>query len=530
MSLLRQLADQGHTVIIVTHATKNIAKCHKVAFLANGYMAFYGSPAEALTYFGKKDFDEIYSEINKYNVYKNARQTTINHENAAVKFKKDPLYYKNVQSRLPAAQTRRSGHVKINRGNAASSFIGQFGILSQRNIDILKRDKKSLALMLLIAPIIGMMFFLFWNWGMLDKTTGNARFVLTNLFMTAVVCCLVGALSSMREIVKEAEIYRRERMVFLNIIPYVLSKIWVAILISLYSATVFLVFLELAGAWPPTGIIPAVLVTMFLAVLGGSAMGLLISSISDNQNITPLLLVLILVPQLIFGGIIPSSQIKMPGQAISNLTSTKWAFESLVKISGIGDSVISDPSWAIASDATHSAQAGDCPCKGENIFTKCNFPGIMKYYVREINEPEPLKPDLAKQDFQKPGDPPTPPYVPTSDAGGGTWQKDIQNWTNVSMKNWQDKVTKYQNDVKKYELEVNDYRDNKISVWQNQYQRWKETRSKAIGEAEGTIKAVNDDYGTAFRCDVASNWLILVIMICSCLVLVLLMLKWKDSF
>jgi ABC-type multidrug transport system ATPase subunit len=73
MQLLRQLADQGRTIVLVTHATKNVMLADKVIFLARGgYLAWFGPPEEALTFFDQYrtdrerrtraiEFDEIYA-------------------------------------------------------------------------------------------------------------------------------------------------------------------------------------------------------------------------------------------------------------------------------------------------------------------------------------------------------------------------------------------------------------------------------------------------------------------------------------
>ena len=168
--------------------------------------------------------------------------------------------------------------------------------------------------------------------------------------MAAVICCLVGALASMREIVKEADIYRRERMVTLKIVPYVLSKIWMAVLVALYCAGVFILFMKLAGHWPPPETTLDVYVTLTLGILAGMLIGLLISVLSPNQNVTPLLLILVLVPQILFGGIISAEQLGKPAEVISYTTSTKWTFESLVTISGIGKDIATDPCWQMTTE------------------------------------------------------------------------------------------------------------------------------------------------------------------------------------
>src|SRR6476661_3866552 len=48
MYLLRKLADKGHTIVLVTHATSNINVCDYVCFLAaGGRVAYFGPPEEA---------------------------------------------------------------------------------------------------------------------------------------------------------------------------------------------------------------------------------------------------------------------------------------------------------------------------------------------------------------------------------------------------------------------------------------------------------------------------------------------------
>src|SRR3990172_8349479 len=79
MQLMRRLADQGRTIILITHATKNVMLADKVIFLARGgYLAWFGPPEEALEYFdqyrsererraGKIEFDEIYAILDNPN-------------------------------------------------------------------------------------------------------------------------------------------------------------------------------------------------------------------------------------------------------------------------------------------------------------------------------------------------------------------------------------------------------------------------------------------------------------------------------
>jgi ABC-type multidrug transport system ATPase subunit/pSer/pThr/pTyr-binding forkhead associated (FHA) protein len=62
---LNILADQGRTVVLVTHATANIEQCDHVAFLAQGRLAYYGPPAEAISFFDAYDFADIYVKLSE---------------------------------------------------------------------------------------------------------------------------------------------------------------------------------------------------------------------------------------------------------------------------------------------------------------------------------------------------------------------------------------------------------------------------------------------------------------------------------
>ena len=92
MRLLRRLADEGRTVVLVTHATKNVMTCDKVVFLARGgHLAYFGGPDEALRYFDVSDFDEIYTRLEEGKAHDWGRR-----------FRTSQSYRENVESRLAA--------------------------------------------------------------------------------------------------------------------------------------------------------------------------------------------------------------------------------------------------------------------------------------------------------------------------------------------------------------------------------------------------------------------------------------------
>jgi ABC-type multidrug transport system ATPase subunit len=165
MALLRRLADQGRTIILVTHATNNINACDYVCFLAQGgRLAYFGPPNEAKAFFGKTDFAEIYSTLEP-----TKEQPDIPAQ-AEARFLASPEYASYVARSLQDGQTRQTQlqsrkliqpeakkvRKRAKRGNAWS----QFSLLSQRYLELLKNDTGNLLILLLQAPIIAIMLVL----------------------------------------------------------------------------------------------------------------------------------------------------------------------------------------------------------------------------------------------------------------------------------------------------------------------------------------------------------------------------------
>ena len=92
-------------------------------------------------------------------------------------------------------------------------------------------------------------------------------------------------MSQMREFVKEADIYKRERLVNLRIVPYVTSKIWVAMVLALWHALAYAI-LQYVGFKMPGGVVEffQVYITLVLAVITGMMLGLLASALAANAG------------------------------------------------------------------------------------------------------------------------------------------------------------------------------------------------------------------------------------------------------
>ena len=156
MYLLRKLADKGHTIVLVTHATNNINNCDYVCFLAQGgRLAYFGPPDGAKTYFGKSDFTEIYTALEPTDEKPDAP------EEAEARFKLSPEYQEYIAQPLRKVMTdtgsNLNGQSKVLKRPKRGNPFKQFVLLSQRNFELLKNDTSTLILLLLQAPLLALL-------------------------------------------------------------------------------------------------------------------------------------------------------------------------------------------------------------------------------------------------------------------------------------------------------------------------------------------------------------------------------------
>lgn len=331
MQLLRKLANQGRTIILVTHATANIRICDRVVFLGRGgRLCYCGSSREALNFFSVNtgDFADIYNEL----------ETSDENINEWVNnFRQSEYYRRYIANHLSIDNLKPPTNLPPKQ--QPTSFGKQLFILVQRYFKLILRDPINLGLALLTAPI-GISLILF---AVKDKNPfiGEpeptlAPLALRVLFVFTCACLWVGLSSSLQEIVKESAIYIRERLVNLGLFAYLSSKVIVlGLLAALQTLLVVLVIIigfknpqpELIS-WPI-----GVSITTFLTLISCISLGLMISSIVKNGSQANSALPLILLPQIIFSGVL----FEMTGIAskFSWLMLSRWsvaAYGALVNV------------------------------------------------------------------------------------------------------------------------------------------------------------------------------------------------------
>ncbi len=388
MQLLRKLADKGHTIILVTHATTNIRVCDYVCFLARGgRLVYYGPPDDALSYFGVQSYAEIYNALDPTDDHKDAPKE------AEERFKHSPYYARYVAGPLNQELEEHENLEELNmpvKLAKRGSPWRQFRILTRRYLELLKNDVVNLAILLLQAPIIGIILYYLAGPATFSSTSvttcplhanplsqsgpivslscqrvvdllnspQGAQFAAqqgmskqqilqaaiapnsgadaqTLLFIMAFAAVMFGVINGVRAIVREVPIYRRERMVNLGIVPYMFSKIVVLGILSLIQSAILVYMVNLKAPYHQGIFLPPfaeIYISMALTALAGLMIGLLLSALAPNTDRAMSLVPLILIPQVIFSGTVFNLNSPVL-QAVGALFAARWA------IAGMGSTI-----------------------------------------------------------------------------------------------------------------------------------------------------------------------------------------------
>lgn len=335
MYTLRKMADEGRTIILITHATANIVQVDHVGLLSQGQLVFFGPPQEAQAFFVVDDFADIYEKIEHNGL--EWRQVFTQGKPAAYQ----KYVMRRQQNRPVAGASGPSSGLQLSPRQA----IRQLLTLSQRMVRLTFSDPIAFFVSLLVMPLVGVLQ------GAASETfefTGdpailqNAALAAENLtsnylpaisaqtfgFGMSILAFLVGAFGGSQELLKERSVYLRERMINLQLWPYLGSKFLVFGLFASVQVALYLLVLSLQVELPADGVLfkgfLELWITLWLTVMVGVATGLFISALSSHSTMAVYLVLVVVFFQYIFGGAIHNLRDK-PVEFQSYIAATRWA-------------------------------------------------------------------------------------------------------------------------------------------------------------------------------------------------------------
>ncbi|MBM7172228.1 FHA domain-containing protein [Streptomyces sp. G44] len=333
MHMLRGLADDGRTVIVVTHSVLSLDVCDRLLVLAaGGRIAFYGPPRDALPFFGFPQWPEAFEafEGDRDRDWARDYQLSPLHQRYIVNSSAQPYLVS-----LPQDGAATPG--SFAPPPKPQSWGSQLRTLVRRYAAALGADRTFLAIMIALPFVMGAMARALAGSRLTQETAMNALLIL------CVGGVLTGAANAVRELVKERVIYRRERAVGLSRSAYLMSKVVVLGTVTVLQAVVLtLVALLGVDLNAPRGegvlLPPLVEVTLAVALLAFTAMmlGLLVSALVRKEEVTMPLLVFLAIVQVVFCGALLKLN-GVPGvEQLAWLVPSRWALGAMAGTIGLG--------------------------------------------------------------------------------------------------------------------------------------------------------------------------------------------------
>ncbi|USQ87515.1 FHA domain-containing protein [Streptomyces phaeoluteigriseus] len=356
MQLLRGLADDGRTVLVVTHSVAELAICDKLLVMApGGSVAYFGPPEEALNFFGYDTWADVFSAFENYRDYDWAgRWKGSQHYQ---------MYAADIDAIAP--QPVSVTPMQAMKPPKPQGWMSQFVTLVRRYTSVIVSDKGFLGLMVILPAVLGAVSLLIDSGNSLLPNPVNPKSgriipngtATTVLLILAVGACFAGAANSVRELIKERVIYERERATGLSRSAYLMSKVFVLGVITVLQGLLVGVIGFSSREIPAQGLVLGTATMIELSIpimaLGFTSMmfGLIISSLVKTAEKTMPLLVMFAIIQVVFTGCLFSLNGAVGVNQFSYLMPSRWAVAAagatldFNKISPPADGGEADPLW-----------------------------------------------------------------------------------------------------------------------------------------------------------------------------------------
>jgi ABC-type multidrug transport system ATPase subunit len=324
MLALRDLADGGRTVCVVTHSVLHLNLCDRILVLGRGgRVCYFGPPDGLLAFFGAQEYAEVFERV------------ATEPEAWADRFRQQATPRTRVEPTARIAPPPPAGDP--DGPGAASSrqgFWRQLAIVARRTIAVTLADRLYASLLVGLPLGLALLAHLVPGDDGLAKPanalhrSAEAGQLLTILVIGGVFMGLAGGI---RELVAERAIYRRERAVGLSPGAYLGAKLVVFAVLNAAQATVF-VLVALWGAKRPAAALvlgsPTVelVAAVALVTLASTVLGLLISAyVSTSEQTMPVLVGLVMAQLVLSGGLFAVAGRAVVSQ-LSWLAPARWAY------------------------------------------------------------------------------------------------------------------------------------------------------------------------------------------------------------
>lgn len=329
METLRKLADDGQTVVLVTHSVDNLNFCDNVILLASGGRIAYAGPSSTVfTALGKSNWAEVFRLLSS----------------------PEALLLSSKKRSGVTSATTQIAQEKIKK----QSWIKQLATLSARYLRVIASDKYYLGLLAAIPVLVGAICYA--TAGKLGLGPGipnKSGLVLNPIARSTLMILILGTVfiglsTAIQEIIKENPIRLREKSVGIRSGTYLMSKVLVLGVITTLQAMIFAAIVLFNRPLPEQGVFFSnayleILLIISLLGLTSMCLGLVISALLSSTEQAMPILVGLTMGQVVLSGALPGKNDGIMA-LLAPLSPSYWSMNSLASsINLIEISLNNDP-------------------------------------------------------------------------------------------------------------------------------------------------------------------------------------------
>ncbi|MCV7279228.1 FHA domain-containing protein [Mycolicibacterium flavescens] len=321
MTMLRQLADAGRVVLVVTHSLTYLDVCDQVLLLApGGKTAFYGPPSQIGPSMGTTNWADIFSSV------------AGDPDAAAQRF---------LAQHGPPPPPPPTEEPSDLGSPTSTSVRRQFSTIARRQVRLVISDRGYFAFLMLLPFIMGVLSL---------SVPGDVGFGVPVpaieggpapnepgqiLVMLNVGAIFMGTALTIRALIGERAIFRREQAVGLSTTAYLLAKVFVFTVFAVVQSAIVTAIAIIGKGWGPGAVESGsvlgnrsieLFVDIAVTTVAAAMVGLALSALArSNEQIMPLLVVAIMSQLVFSGGMIPVTD-RIVLDQMSWFTPARWGF------------------------------------------------------------------------------------------------------------------------------------------------------------------------------------------------------------
>jgi len=292
MLMLRQLADAGRTVLVVTHSVSYLDVCNQLLLIApGGKTAFFGPPDQIESAMGTKNWADIFAKVGADPDEANRRF-----------LEREQRRHQPV---LTAAAPRDLGEA------VHTDVLRQFSTIARRQVRLVVSDRGYSVFLALLPFLIGVLSLTVrgkTGLGIADPQSDNPDQPGQILVMLNVGAVFMGNALTIRDLIGERPIFQREQAVGLSTRAYLMAKLAVFSVFAIVQAAIATIITVVGWGAPPTDAVMLgsvrleLFVTVAATAVASAILGMALSAIAQSQDQIMPLLVVSIMSQLVFSG------------------------------------------------------------------------------------------------------------------------------------------------------------------------------------------------------------------------------------